>query len=612
MINFPSFETAKSYTKKYTVDNNDEFVVKQEDGQLGYLSVSDVAAHIGGEAAAIPAGTISSSAQITNLGFISSSEAAQIPVGTISGSQQITDLGFSSQTIDTSTLATTGSNIFNGNQTISGSLIVTDSIQGTGSLFLQPDLNDSRALRIYNTAPSDIHIKANSVLSYFGDDTNYLLIDDSNGDVTLRANSDITLHANNGDIILNSDGSVYVGSVSSGNAVITDGYLAGVIGDTNVVNNSTGHTITDNLTNITNQLPTFATTGSNQFVGNQYFIGSLIPQGSGSYSLGSLENPWKDVFLSSGSLVIASDTPGAAPTIMTNIDGNLQISVGGMQLLGSASFNATTASFSYLTGSTKFDGDMQLTGSFSVSGSTTQIGNNTLLGNTILSGSISVSGSVYFTALHGKSIEQFSESLDSRILAATNEQDLSRYTTTSSFNAYTQSNDVLHSTIGTLTGSFATTGSNVFIGIETISGSLLVSGSTTHNGDINVLGNETISGNLTVTGSLVMGGTKQEYISIPSVVNPTNHIIHQYLTSSYYGASYVLSAVEISTGKAVTTHMISSQGNTKVGHLQTYQVESEGTSPSIVYDSVISGSYITLTATLNNKTLSFRGIVQIF
>jgi hypothetical protein len=48
--------------------------------------------------------------------------------------------------------------------------------------------------------------------------------------------------------------------------------------------------------------------------------------------------------------------------------------------------------------------------------------------------------------------------------------------------SYTASNDTKWSTLGNLTGSYATTGSNNFIGTETISGSLIVSGSTTHIG----------------------------------------------------------------------------------------------------------------------------------
>jgi hypothetical protein len=72
----------------------------------------------------------------------------------------------------------------NGNLNLSGALEVTN-IQGTGSLYLKPDLNDSRDFRIYNTAPSDIHIKGNAAYSFFGDDTNYLKIDDNLSTVTI-------------------------------------------------------------------------------------------------------------------------------------------------------------------------------------------------------------------------------------------------------------------------------------------------------------------------------------------------------------------------------------------------------------------------------------------
>jgi hypothetical protein len=69
----------------------------------------------------------------------------------------------------------------NGNLNLSGALEVTN-IQGTGSLYLKPDLNDSRLFEIYNSAgPSgytDIHLVGNADLNFFGDDTNYLKIDD--------------------------------------------------------------------------------------------------------------------------------------------------------------------------------------------------------------------------------------------------------------------------------------------------------------------------------------------------------------------------------------------------------------------------------------------------
>jgi hypothetical protein len=87
----------------------------------------------------------------------------------------------------TGSYATTGSNQFDGDQTITGSLLVTGPIQGTGSIFLQPDVADGRKLEIYNTAATDVHIKATGGLTFLGDDTNYVAINDSAGTVTITA-----------------------------------------------------------------------------------------------------------------------------------------------------------------------------------------------------------------------------------------------------------------------------------------------------------------------------------------------------------------------------------------------------------------------------------------
>jgi uncharacterized delta-60 repeat protein len=81
--------------------------------------------------------------------------------------------------------ATTGSNTFKGEQIISSSLLVTDIIKGTGSIFLQPDVNDGRKLEIYNTSATDVHIKSNGGLTFLGDDSNYVLIDVSTEKVSI-------------------------------------------------------------------------------------------------------------------------------------------------------------------------------------------------------------------------------------------------------------------------------------------------------------------------------------------------------------------------------------------------------------------------------------------
>ena len=71
-----------------------------------------------------------------------------------------------------------------GDTKMTGSLNVTN-IKGTGSLYLQPDQSDGRYFEIYNTAASDVHIKSSNGLSFFGDDTNYLLINDGTQTATI-------------------------------------------------------------------------------------------------------------------------------------------------------------------------------------------------------------------------------------------------------------------------------------------------------------------------------------------------------------------------------------------------------------------------------------------
>jgi hypothetical protein len=109
----------------------------------------------------------------------------------------------------TGSYATTGSNVFVASQTISGSLIVTDVIQGTGSIFLQPDVNDVRKLEIYNTSVTDVHIKANGGQTFLGDDTNYVLVDDSLQTITIESANGVTV-----DTLLNVTGELSASTIN--------------------------------------------------------------------------------------------------------------------------------------------------------------------------------------------------------------------------------------------------------------------------------------------------------------------------------------------------------------------------------------------------------------
>ena len=128
--------------------------------------------------------------------------------------------------------------------------------------------------------------------------------------------------------------------------------------------------------------------------------GDIVPATPQGATLGTIDKPFREIYLQSGSISIESDTPGDPSAIISNIAGNLEISVGGMLLIEpQASFIAPTGSFSYLSssfnhiGTANRLGDTITTGSLKVSGSTIMFGDNTMTGKTSLTGSVNISGS---------------------------------------------------------------------------------------------------------------------------------------------------------------------------------------------------------------------------
>ena len=104
--------------------------------------------------------------------------------------------------------------------------------------------------------------------------------------------------------------------------------------------------------------------------------GDIVPTTAEGATLGTAEKPFRELFLQSGSISIESDTPGDPSALISNVGGNLDISVGGMRLVESGnSFIAETGSFQY------------------ISGSMTQVGDYVRIGNTTTTGSVDFSGS---------------------------------------------------------------------------------------------------------------------------------------------------------------------------------------------------------------------------
>jgi hypothetical protein len=341
----------------YRTDQSGSLTYAQLDGNFAYLSqsianiVTPESASYAATASYVETAQTASyfSGTVENAATASYVDAANVDGTVTSASYALTASyalsGGSGGNIDTSSLATTGSNTFTDNQTIvgnvtfpsssfisttdeSGSLFLSalnegtlflnadggegdvqvgyngwthkmdvrgpiqvTNIQGTGSLYLKPDESDiaERQFEIYNTAPSDIHFKGSATHSFFGDDTNYLKIDDSAATVTIDSTNGLFINSNttisgdaefsgsilvSGSIIPNVDGSATSSfDLGSPTAAWKDIY----------VSNGTINFL-DGAGNIQSTLGT----GNNQLTGDTFINGKLT-QGenvtaSGAYS----------------------------------------------------------------------------------------------------------------------------------------------------------------------------------------------------------------------------------------------------------------------------------------------------------------------------------------
>ena len=205
----------------------------------------------------------------------------------VSSSVQITNLGFATTssvlTIDTSSLATTGSNTFKGTQTFSGSLIPV----GSGSYDLGSETNPFRHLYL---SSASLYIDGQKVL---GSTSQELQITTDNGQSIkiLEAGTDtITLQSADGDIQLKTSagGNVLLDptsglidlrgtvQVQDGNKITSSGGNSVVFGNNIVITGSilsTGTALISGSAQLTSM--GYATTGSNTFTGNQTVNGNL-------------------------------------------------------------------------------------------------------------------------------------------------------------------------------------------------------------------------------------------------------------------------------------------------------------------------------------------------
>ena len=492
-----------------------------------------------------------SSGKTTTVG--TSSFATPIPSGTISGSSQITALGFVSSSITASSLITASFDNGTRNLTftkgdaqtfsvnipdVSGSTINTGSFVTTSSFNAYTSSTDSRLANIESTTASILVETQN--LELFSASA-LISISNLNASSASQQVSINNLNTTTASLLVETQ-NLELFSASA------------LISISNLNASSASQQISINALNAATS--SYATTGSNSFIGNQRITGSLDASGStiilraernllspvqldlGSSTTGDISMVANDVNITvnSGDVKITNTDPnrgiqisGPDPSIglrdtsvpnnpfiaLTNKNERLEISdgTGTIATMNTASFNIPSASFTAsLAQGFTYVGD--------ASGKTIAVSTSSFA-STISTGSfVTTSSFNAYTASTDSSISQL------------NASSASQQTSISALNSFTQSqegvNTVLAGEIDSLqakTGSYATTGSNNFIGDQNITGNITAfsasftylqtiyeSSSIIYSSGSNQFGDElsdvqTLSGSVKVQGSLTVNGT---------------------------------------------------------------------------------------------------------
>jgi hypothetical protein len=155
------------------------------------------------------------------------------------------------------------------------------------------------------------------------------------------------------------------------------------------------------------------------------------------------------------------------------------------------------------------------------------------------------------TKLNTSSFEAYTGSQDSKnlTLASYTGSIDTKFTT---LGTYTSSNDTKWSTLGSYTGSLLTTGSNIFVGNQIITGSLILSSSATT--ELTVIGNSTFNGSNTFSGS-VQGSVTA--LVITSNTASLNCSVGNFFTLSLVsGSSTHINATNLTKGQTTTLKIL--------------------------------------------------------
>jgi hypothetical protein len=243
----------------------------------------------------------------------------------------------------------------------------------------------------------------------------------------------------------------------------------------------------------------FATTGSNRFVGNQIITGSLRISGS-VIQVGETDG---NIIIESGSISLGSSR-----------------AFGGNSIAAGKAFIDESAPFSIAVGfglRTNYD-STAVFGAWNTSSNAGQtiVGVASILNNNIGQGAFVIGNGTDADNRSNLLVAQGSTVQVTGSLLVTGSANIRGGVTGSSFTgSFVGDGSGLTGIPGVTpidTGSFATTGSNIFVGNQTVTGSLTVSGSITHRGNQTITGSLNVSGSITAPGS----GSYRDFVNDPT------------------------------------------------------------------------------------------------
>jgi len=118
-------------------------------------------------------------------------------------------------------------------------------------------------------------------------------------------------------------------NIFRGNQIVTGSLFTT---GSNTLIGSTTLSGTLNISGSTTQRGNNTLIGTTTLTGSIFINGDIIPEVSKSFDLGSITNPWRSIYLQSGSISIQSDIPGGISAIISNANGNVTIAGAGLQL----------------------------------------------------------------------------------------------------------------------------------------------------------------------------------------------------------------------------------------------------------------------------------------